>query len=632
MLNLLRKNAGAWLIKVILGAIVVVFVFWGVGSFRSQRAGRVALVNGQPITVEDYREAYNNLIEQFRQRFGNSFNDDMIKMFNLRQQALDQLINQKLLLGEAQALEFRVSDADVAEAIAQMGVFRNGDAFDVRRYQAILGRYRMTPEAFEAMQKDAMLVEKLRSLVLGSVKVSDIEARQWYTWQNAQVDIDYLLIEPSRYTDIPTGEADLKAYFEANQAAYKTEPKVKVRYVRFDPRSFEDKIKISDAEIENHYQNNPAEFKKAETVEARHVLIKVDTDAGSDADQAAKQKALKVMDLARSGKDFADLAKEYSEGPTREQGGYLGTFARDAMVKPFSDAAFAMKAGEISEPVRTQFGWHVIKVEKLNPAHTLSLDEARAQITATLKTERARNLAYDQALEVYGGVGSDIDLEKAAAARNVPVRETDFFDRKGPSAGDITNPARFAEVAFGLDGKEISDIQDLGDGYYILQPVERIPETIPDFKAVEETVKANWLKEKQAEQAQKDAEALLAALKNGRSFSEESQARGLQPASTGFFKRTEAIPNIGYERGIAEEAFRLSAEKPFPEIPLKGAKGYYVLKFKDRKNPTAEGFAAERKQIEEMLLQQKQARFFREWMAQLRNRSEVTIEEGFLNT
>jgi len=164
MLRTMRKNAGSFFIKILLGAIVVVFVFWGVGSFRSQRAGRVAVVNGHVITFEEYREAYNNLMEQLKQRFGNALTEDLIKTLQVKEQALGRLIDRALMSQEAERLKLQVSEQELIDAIGRIKAFQQAGQFDVRTYQKVLSQYRTTPEAFEETQRDTMLIERLSCL------------------------------------------------------------------------------------------------------------------------------------------------------------------------------------------------------------------------------------------------------------------------------------------------------------------------------------------------------------------------------------------------------------------------------------------------------------------------------------
>lgn len=629
MLRFMRQQAGNWLIKLLLGAIVIVFIFWGVGSFRAQRGGRVALINGDPITLDDYREAYNNLIERLRNRFGNNLNEDMIKMLRVKEQALNQLIDNKLLVQEARRFKFRVSDKELAQAILQIEAFQRDGVFDNRIYQIMLSRIRMTPEEFEIAQREAMLTERLTDLITSSVKVSDSEVEEWINWTHASVNIDFVRFDPNRYKDIKTSDEEINVFYETHKENYKTDEMVKVRYLYFDPVRYQSEVSISDREIQDYFNENQEEFKTPKTVEARHILLKVDQNAAPEDVEKARKKALNILKMAREGKEFGELAKKYSEGPTRDRGGYLGTFKREAMVRPFADKAFSMRAGEISEPVRTRFGWHIIKVEKVNEASVLSFDEAKKKIQKKLIEDKAKNLAYDEAEAVSDVSFEGDDLLKSAKQRNLKILTTDFFTKKGPEKG-IKNPAEFASAAFTLTVMEISDIQEFEDGYYILQVIEKIPEKIPELKQVKEKVRGDLIREKQEANAKEDATNFLAALKSGKSMIMESKAFNLTPTTTGFFERNDSIPEIGFDREVSTAAFQLTPEKKFPENLIKGAKGYYVIQFRGRKTPELKEVEKEKTSIRQKLLQQKKTRVYDAFLAQIRSKSEITIKEEFL--
>lgn len=629
MLRLMREQAGSWLIKVLLGAIVIVFVFWGVGSFRSQRGDRVATVNGDPITLDEYRKTFDNLIDQLRRRFGNSLDEDMIKNLQVKKQALNQLINNTLLLQEAERLKIRVSNTELATAISEIGAFQRAGRFDKQLYRSILDRLRMSPEEFEVTQRNAMMIEKLSALVTGSVKISDQEAMEWFNWANASVDIDFVLFDPDAYKDINPSLEETKTFFEGHKEKYKTEAMVKVRYLYFNPDTYASRMTISDEELQEYYNENREAFKIPKTVEARHILFRVDENATPEAVKKIQEHALDILKLAKEGKDFAELAKQYSEGPTRDSGGYLGTFKKEDMVQPFADMAFSLKAGEIGEPVRTQFGWHIVKVEKVNEASVLSFDQAKGQIKKKLTQERVKNLAYDAAEAVADASFQEDDLLKLAKERNLKVLTTDFFSRKGPEKG-TSDPSKFASIAFNLSVGEISDIQEFENGYYLIQLMDKLPPKIPEFDQVKETVRADWIQEKKEEKAKADADAFLAALKSGKSMDAESKQFNLKPTSTGFFKRSDSIPKIGPEREIAEAAFQLTEEKKLAETVIKGAKGYYIIQFNGRKTPDAENFNKEKGDIENRLLSQKRSRTFDALLSQIRSKSEISIKDGFL--
>ena len=628
MLNLMRKHASSWIIKFLLAAIILVFIPWGVQRYTSQRSSRVADVNGTIITLSDYRNAYNGLLEQVRQSFGNNLNDELIEALQLKKRALDQLVDRVIMLQAAEKLKIQVSDEELARTIRSIGAFQTAGVFDNQRYLGILSRTRLSPETFEEQQRESMIIDKLQGFIAGNIKVSDVEARQWYQWNNAEVDLDYVLIEPGQFKNIEPTADEVRDYFERHKENYKTDPEIKVRYLVLRPEDFAARVTVTEKDIREYYESNPEKFEEPKTVQARHILIKVAENATPEEVESARKRAEDVLKMAKEGQDFATLARKYSEGPTKAKGGELGTFRREAMVKPFADKAFSMEAGEISEPVRTRFGWHIIKVEKVNPAKTLTLDEAREDIRKKLKAERSKNLAYDEAEAVYDATFEGQNLDDIAKNRNLKISETKHFTEKNPPK-DIKDAAKFASIAFGLPLNEVSDVQEFSDGYYLMEVVDKVPSKIPELDAVTEQVKKDVIKEKQDARALEEAKRFLAELNNGQPFATVSQKFKLAPKKTGFFKRRDSIPSIGYEAEIAQSAFKLSDTNPLPTEPLKGQKGYYVIRFSKRQEPAADGFEKEKTAIVERLLQQKTVKTMDAWLNRIKGESQISIEEGF---
>ena len=625
MLSLMRKHATSWLIKILLGAIVVVFVFWGVGSFRSRKASLIATVNGDIIGAEEYNTTYNALLEQMRQNFGNNLNEEMVKMLRLNQQALDQLIDQTLMIQEATKLKLRVTDEEVIDSITGIPAFQANGQFDRRLYQRILEFNRLTPEGFEKMQRNTLLTGKLRAYVGSNVQVAEGEAKAYYQWQNASVDIEYAMFNPETYTDVTSSDEEVQAFFDKNKTTYKTDPAVNVQYIRFSPEKYTDAAIVTEGEIQDYYDTNIREFDKPKTVEARHILIKVDQDAAQEDVELARARAVEILDKYKAGTPFAELATQFSEGPSKNNGGYLGAFKKEDMVAPFAEEAFSMAAGDVSEPVKTRFGWHLILVEKVNDASTQSLEGARNEIQKKLANDKASILAYDAAASFYDQTLEGDDLAIITKETDLTVRKTGRFSRQGKSLQGVEDRSKFIATAFELGLDQISEIQDFSDGYYLMQVIETVPGKIPELEAVKNEVVVELKKQMQQEMAEKDAETLLEALKTD---PQGDTATTAVLTATGYFKRNESIPEIGYENEISSAAFMLSEEKPLPEKVFKGTKGTYVIRLKNRKLPDAEGFDKEREQIKETLLVQKQSRTFAAWLKQIRDNSEITIKEG----
>jgi peptidyl-prolyl cis-trans isomerase D len=466
-------------------------------------------------------------------------------------------------------------------------------------------------------------------VVTESSKVSDTEAEEWYKWNHAAVKVDFACLDADRYKNLSPSKEDVAQFFERMKESYRTEPEIQVRYVQVNPDAFAGAIAVTEQELRDYYDANSERFVVPQTVEARHILIRLPADAPPEAVEKAQGKIQGILKMAREGKDFAELAKQYTEDEgSKAQGGALGAFPKEAMIQPFADVAFATPPGQISDPVRTRFGLHLIKVEKVNDGRTRSFEDAKADIQNQLTRERARTKAYDEADAAYDAASAGSDLAAAAAARKLDIKTTDFFTRTGAVKG-ISQSEPFVQAAFQLAPGEVSEIQDLGDGYYLLQVAESRPSRIPELPAVEAAVKQDLIKEKQREMARKDAEALLADVKAGVSLEQASKKIGVSRRTSDFVKRSDPIAELGNEPEINRVAFDLSEGQPLAADPVQTAKGYCVLRFVGQKEPAMEGLEKERSQIKERLLQQKQLKIWEAWMSQLRNSSQIERKKDF---
>ncbi|MBW1955958.1 MAG: SurA N-terminal domain-containing protein [Deltaproteobacteria bacterium] len=628
MLYLMRKHAGSLLIKIILGAIVIVFVFWGIGSFRERQAGRVAVVNGEPISVAEYRETYNNLIQRLRASFGDNLDEAMIEQLKVKEQALNQLIEERLLLQEAQRLHLSVSESELADTIRAIPAFQSDSGFDPRLYRRILDLNRMTPETFEMLQKRSLQVQRLERFVTDGIHVSDLEVNAWIDWQNTAVNIRYVLFDPDAYTDITPSTEALEAFFKENASGYRTKEEVKVRYVHFDPQHYLNDVSVTEAELKEYYDANTEAFEVPKTMEARHILIKIDPADKPETIEEKRKKIEGLLKRIRNGEDFATLARAFSEDPSKASGGRIGPFQKEMMVPPFGEAAFALKAGEVSDPVRTRFGWHIIKAEKVNEAGTLSFSETKEEIRKKLLEDRAKTRAYEAAEAFYDRLIAGSEFEKAAEELKFELVTTDFFTREAPPAGP-TDPAAFAAAAFALQAGEISDIQEMKDGYYILQGVEKSPPRTPEFETVSDRVRKDWIRKTQWEKAQTDAEAFLAAVKDNAAFEDQARRRQLPVNVTGFFKRDAPIPQIGTVPELTQAAFELTPEQPVPSKAIRGEKGYFVIGLVGKKIIPSADAAAEKEKARELIGRQKQLLAFNTIVSRLKNKAEIFMEEGF---
>lgn len=630
MLKILRENAGSWIVKALLGIIVFVFVLWGIRSGDSKKNQEVATVNGEAVSVDEYRNTYQNMIAQMRQQFGSNLNDEMIEMLQLEKQALNRLIDKKLLLQESRKLKIDISGKELAESVKNAPMFQNEGVFDFNIYQAVLKNNDLTPEMFEKMQKEAMTIEKLRSIIIDNVKVSENEISEWHTWQNTVVDINYVAFSADDQKEIAPSDEEMESYYKENGDKYKTLPKIKASYVQINADDYVAKAEVTPEEIKSHYEENIQMYETPKSVSASHILIKVPVEGGSALEAEKKTAIMGILEQVKQGKDFAELAKTYSEDPGKNNGGKLGFFKYEDMVKPFADKAFSMKPGEISDPVRSQFGWHLIKVEEVKEASKKSLEEATAAITETLKKRKAKTLAYNDAETVHEAIVNGDDLNLAAGSVSAKVLTTDFFSQKDPISG-IPENAKFAQIAFSLPLLETSDVEEFETGYYIIRADEKIEPVIPDLKEVVEKVKSDLSSKMRQDAALADAKAFLKAVKEGAVFSNEAQKKGFSVKATGPFKRQDEVPGLGFEKEIAQAAFKIAKPGEVCGEVLTGKQNYYVISLKERNAPDKASFEADRGEIQDLLLQKKESALFEKWIAQVKNESKIDIRPGFLD-
>lgn len=632
MLRVMRKYATSWLIKILLFAIVVVFVFWGVGSFRAQRQTKAAVVNGELITMNQYRTAYQNMVEYYRrmyERQGQSgFSDEMIEALNLKSRALEELVDQELLLQEAEKLDFAVSNEQLIQTIKKVPAFQAESGFDYERYSLILRNNGLTPESFETLQRQDMLRQMVRDFIVSNAKVSDQEAWEWYLYDKTKVKVEHVMFDPETYLEIEADPEEVAVYFEENKESYKTDPERKVQFLKFSPDAFKEDVEVSEDEIETYYAENREDFAVPKTVEARHILFRVEQDSPEEKVEEVKQKALEVYEKAKSGADFAELAQTYSEGPTKDRGGLLGAFKKEDMVAPFSEKAFSMAPGDISEPVLTQFGWHIIKVEKVNEAKTSSIEEAKEEIKNRLTDVKARNMASAAAYEIYDNHYKGDNLADIADMKDLEIKTTDFFTiKKGPESDSVSNARRFGMQAFSLDILEISDVLDFKDAFYIVQVLEEKPAVVSEFETVKDEVEKDFLRDKRDDKARADAEAFLNAI--GDAENPEAEEKILESFNVRFevtepFERKDRFPLFDHnESALTTAAFKLSEEKSYPDEVVKGTKGYHVIRFVEKIDPERETFEKEKTETRRNLLQQKQQQLFQSWLTQLREKSDI---------
>jgi len=514
----MRTHASSWIIKVGLSVIIVVFaLYFGFRPGKGRHEGMVAKVNGQVISIKDLNERYQTLMALYRDRFKGRLSEEMIRGLGLKQQALDELINNILLYQEGLRMNLRVSPEELSRSIRSYPLFQVDGNFNRERYEMVLRLNRIEPGDFEQMQEQQLLIDKLRNVVLQNTSIiSEEEAREAYLTENERVNLEFIKIGPAVFLEKsgPT-RTEVEEYFSNHRESFQIPEKVNLQYMVFRPKDYRDKVEVSQEEIKTYYEVNIDDFLMQEQVRARHILIKVSPDADSQGVEEARNRAEEILALAKKGEDFASLAKKYSEGPTAEKGGDLGYFPRGMMVKEFEEAAFSLKPGELSTVVRTQFGFHIIKAEDVKQERTQSLDEVRKSIESTLRDQKAQELAERSAEEAFYIMYKGGEMEKVADEYHVAIEETGFFSR-GEKIKDIPPDDEITSMVFSLEEGEITPAIEVSKNMYLFRLTEKQQPRLPELAEVRDRVEKELREKKARETAESVTEDLFAELKGGK--------------------------------------------------------------------------------------------------------------------
>ena len=629
LLSLMRKHAKSWLIKFLIAIIAVVFIFYFGYSFTSKGGIKIADVNGELISGVEYQKAYRTLLEALQRNYKNAWSENLIEVFDLRNRAFDNLVNAKLISQEARRIGLDVTEKEVQNRIIAYPAFQFNGQFDESRYVTLLQQNRMKPEDFEAEISRQILQEKVDQFLTTFLQVTDQEILDQYTFSNQRVKLSFVQFQPEKFKSaVKVDPEKMTAYFNEHKEDSRVPEKIKISYITIDPAALKDQVKPNDKQISDYYEDNIERYKEKKQVKARHILFRLDKDAAEEEVNKVKEKALKVLKEAQKGEDFAGLAKKSSEGPTAKDGGDLGYFSEGQMVKPFEEAAFKLKKGEISELVRSDFGFHIIKIEDIQPAKTKGFEEVRKQITEALTNMEATDFAHEAALSLVDQMPYKVDLKKYASERGVVSRVTDYFAQNEP-VPTIDGDERLKQSLFSLEKDEISEVLEYGGKFYIFQVTDKKPSALPSLEEAGDRVKDDYLSYRALEEAKSAAAAYLAKLREGKGWTELAKESGLEPRTTDFFKRQGGIPDIGYSPELMEAAFSINEKKRYPEKALENDKGVIVMRWEGQKGIDRDQYEKEKGPYRDALMQLRRQVVYRDWLENLKKNAQIEISESF---
>ncbi|MBK6631251.1 MAG: SurA N-terminal domain-containing protein [Betaproteobacteria bacterium] len=631
MFDAVRNNK-----RIVQGFLVLItlpFAFWGVDSyFRSAGgAGELASVGGSSISRQDFSQALRDQQERLRGQLGRDFNPAMLDTPEARQAMLDSLVTQRLLLLHAAKSGLTASDAQLIEVIGSIPALQEDGKFSKRRYEQALRAQGLSQAGFEAKLRQDLTLQQLVQAVSDTAVVSKAAAERIVAIQLEERLVSEVAIRPEQYAaQVKISTESVKEYYEKNRNQFEIPQQIRAEYVVLSREALAEQITVSPDEIKSAYDKNARNYETQEERRASHILIQSPADAPEAEQKAARARIDAIyQQVKKNPADFAKLAKEHSQDPgSAQKGGDLGYFQRGAMVKAFEDAVFSLKENQVSDVVRSEFGYHIIRLTGIKAGKVRSLDEARETIAAELKAQAAGRKFAEAAEAFSNTVYEQTDSLKPAADKfKLQIRQTDFFDQAnrvpaGPLAGnDKLFSALFSDDA--IKNKRNTDAIEVAPNTLVSARVlELRPAQLRTLESVKTEIEKRLLAEETARMAHKDGESKLARLNKG----EELALAWGQPQTV------VRQPMRGLTPEAQRAIFKATTDKLPAYTGMQLQSGAYMLyRISQVKTGVAKGETDPRpKALRAQLAQLYGAEDFNGYLAALRQRYGVKIDRAAL--
>ena len=590
MLKAMRQNTKV-ILWIILAAFVGTIIFaWGMNVTGIKKDGRavVGVVNDHRITYQEFYRAFQNLYAQAQEQMGQEMDMDVETFRQLREETWNQMVSQILLAEEIEKRKIRVTDEELVNFILNNPPpyllnnenLQTDGKFDPQKYAAALADPRYDWRPLENQYRAILPLQKLQSMIMATVRVTDAEVLNDYRAKNE---------------------------------------KVQIRYVAFHPTDFEiDREEILEEEILAYFDQHREEYHQPRRVNLEYVFLE---KAPSQADEDTVRAELEaVRERALEGEDFAELAQAFSQGPSADEGGDLGFFGRGVMDSSFEAAAFALQEGEISAPVRTTFGWHIIKLlerrvkngnQEVHAGHIL-MKVYPSQETMEALLDRLNNLAQR---------AGEVGLAEAAGDAGLEVRETGFFqegDKFVPGLGRSSDASWFA---FSEQKGEIGGPFENETGLFVLSIREQKEPGVPPLEKVGEQVKSALIREKQKQLALAEAGDFEHLMESGLTLKEAAQKASLPVEETQPFARRDYVPNIGMANEFVGTAFGIHEGETSGLVETN--RGYYFMQLTNREDINLDEFHEQKETLKLDLLRKKQNQVYGDWFEELKRKAHI---------
>ncbi len=589
MMKAMRKLTKQILWIVIAAFVGTIIFAWGMefSAKQQSRKGVIATVNGEDIELYVFQYYYDQALRRTEKEQGDVDEETALR---IRDEVYNNLVNEILFRQEAAKRGIEISDTELYEYMRRYPpeelrghpAFQTPEGeFDYQKYLQALSDPRVPWGQIEAMIRPNLRMSRLQQSVAGLVRVTDDEVRQFYADEHEKVKIRYVYVPSYEFqkTDIPVSDQEMQAYYQEHRDEFKVDPSANLAYVKFEKRpSPEDEEEIS-------------------------------------------KRLLEIKDEVLEGEDFAEVAMDYSEDfASAENGGDLGWFGKGAMVPEFEEAAFALKPGEISDPVKTQFGWHLIQLEEKRGKGDDEEVKASHILLQITPSEETITQLREQADEFLDKVAQS-SFSEAAEEQKLEVMETGWFTQGGTIRNIGTNP-QMDEFAFRNEPGKVSDVFETAKAFYVLQMKEKRPAGISPLEEVQQIVRQRIIKSKADSMALDKAREIFAQIDAGKSLKNVAEENEAKFGETDQFARSGYIPQLGNPPELIGTAFSLTERDQISQ-PVKTNQGSFIVQLVSRSAIDDSVFAAMKDSLSYVVLQNKQGQTYQDWFAQVKEKADI---------